>query len=241
MVTYKKYLDIEIFEGEIDSHQYPWHYHNCYTLIYVQKGSIDYEIQDKFITMGEAEVLIIEPLKVHRNAITKNTLYKAFFIPNEYFESTEKFKIGTGKVSLSILSNKIVQFLNTEELKYSKKEIEDYISELCEILNHKKIVKVDSIDSPINIAPIINIDLSINELSEEAHLSKFHFQRKFKKECGLTVGQLKQQEKTLKAKSLLESGQFSTNVAYELGFFDQSHFIKSFRKMWAVTPKHFKK
>jgi AraC-like DNA-binding protein len=241
LVTYKKYLDIEIFEGEIDNHQYPWHYHNCYTIIFVEKGLIEYELQGQFVTIGEGEVFIIEPLEVHRNTITKSTLYKAFFIPIEYFGSSEKCKICTGKVSRSTLSNKIIQFLNTEELKYSRKEIKDFISGLRELLNQTKTLKINSFNSRIKTVPKINIDLSIKKLSEEAHLSKFHYQRKFKQECGLTIGQLKQQEKTLKAKTLLESGQFSTNVAYELGFFDQSHFIKSFRKMWAVTPKFFKK
>ncbi len=241
MVSYKKHLDIEIFDGEIESHQYPWHYHNCYTIIFVEKGSIEYELQDLFVTVGQAEVFIIEPFQVHRNIICKFTEYKAFFVPIEYFESLENCKIVTGKLNQPNLVDEFVQFFNKIELKASKKELKDFIAGLHELINQTKIVKRELMSSPINNAPTININLSIKELSEEAHLSRFHFQRKFKQECGLTVGQLKQQEKTLKAKSLLESGKFSTNVAYELGFFDQSHFIKSFRKMWAVTPKHFKK
>lgn len=78
---------------------------------------------------------------------------------------------------------------------------------------------------------------TVNSLSQNAHLSKFHFQRKFKKIHGLTIGQLKQQQKTIEAKSLLETGLKSTDVAYKLGYFDQSHFIKYFKKMWAVLPK----
>ena len=69
-------------------------------------------------------------------------------------------------------------------------------------------------------------------------LLRFHFQRIFKNQFGLTIGQLKQQEKTLLAKTLLENGKLSTDVAYEVGFFDQSHFIKYFKKMWATTPKN---
>ncbi|MBL7914909.1 MAG: helix-turn-helix domain-containing protein [Bacteroidia bacterium] len=52
--------------------------------------------------------------------------------------------------------------------------------------------------------------------------------------------QLKLQEKTNKAKDLLQNGRLSTEVVYELGFFDQSHFIKYFKKMWTITPKKFK-
>ncbi|MBK8055650.1 MAG: AraC family ligand binding domain-containing protein [Saprospiraceae bacterium] len=49
MVNYKKYLDIETFEGEISKHEYPWHFHDSYTFVIVEKGSIIYELKDKSI------------------------------------------------------------------------------------------------------------------------------------------------------------------------------------------------
>lgn len=73
MVSYKKYLDIEIFEGNLSKHQYPWHFHNCYTLIIVEKGTIIYEFQDKRIQVDKAEALLIEPYKIHRNTISQPT------------------------------------------------------------------------------------------------------------------------------------------------------------------------
>jgi AraC-like DNA-binding protein len=114
------------------------------------------------------------------------------------------------------------------------------INEIVETLCQPKTEKISEIKASINSIPELISDLTIDELAKEANLSKFHFQRKFKKEFGLTIGQLKQQEKTIKAKNLLEKGNQSTDVAYELGFFDQSHFIKYFKKMWAVTPKNYK-
>lgn len=241
MVSYKKYLDIEIFEGKISKHQYPWHFHNCYTLIIVEKGSIIYELHDKRVKVDEAEALIIEPFKVHRNTISQSTAYKAIFVPHEYFECVGQNKIVTQKVNHPNVVDRIVDLLNKIELNYSKKELKDFVFGLCELINHLPIEKSDVSSLSINIIPKINYNLTIKEHAEEAHLSKFHFQRKFKKKCGLTIGQLKQQEKTLKAKVLLENGKLPTDVAYELGFFDQSHFIKYFRKMWATTPKYFKK
>ncbi|MEK7724500.1 MAG: AraC family transcriptional regulator [Acidobacteriota bacterium] len=240
MVSYTKYSDIEVFEGKIAKHQYPWHFHYCYTLITVEKGSINYEFEDKSLKLDEAEAIIIEPYKIHRNTISQPTTYKALFLPNEYFDCAGQNKLATEKLNHPNLVDSIVDLLNKIELHSSKKELKEILFELLHLIDHPQIEKNNDFPSGINIIPKIDFDLPITELAEKAHLSKFHFQRKFKKTCGLTIGQLKQQEKTNIAKTLLENGMLSTDVAYELGFFDQSHFIKYFKKMWAITPKNFK-
>ncbi len=240
MVSYKKYSDIEIFEGEISKHRYPWHFHDSYTIILVEKGSINYEFQDKNINVGENEVLIIEPFLVHRNSISETTFYCAIFAPIEFFQDLGHSKMVTGKVSDPNVFEAILEIQDKIELNSDKKEIRGIVSRLHELILQSQILKDENSSSAVQTITKIDCDLTINELAEEAHLSKFHFQRKFKKTNGLTIGQLKQQEKTIKAKSLLEKGKLSTDVAYELGFFDQSHFIKYFKKMWALTPKNFK-
>lgn len=240
MVTYKKYFDIEVFEGKLSKHQYPWHFHNGYTIILVEKGLITYELSNQKIEIETNEVLIIEPFLIHQNKITQPTKYKAIFIPTEYLTTRAQHKIPTQIIRLpqmvDCFNNLLHQIKLNEHyqgLHASLDEFQAFIQELPE-KNH--IVA----NTQHNTITDIDYDLTINELSEKAHLSKFHFQRKFKQYNGLTVGQLKQQAKTIKAKMLLENGRLSTDVAYELGFFDQSHFIKYFKKMWATTPKKFK-
>lgn len=236
MVNYIKYSDIEIFEGKVSKHKYPWHFHNCYTLIFVEKGSVKYEFKEKSIKIDEAEAIIIEPLKVHRNTISRYTAYKAIFIPREYLEKY----IFTLKVTNTNVVDSLADLFKKVKLNYDKNEIKKVISEICEILINSQVEKIADSSLINHEVPKIKHDLSIKELAEEAHLSKFHFQRKFKKNCGLTIGQLKLQEKAMAAKALLEKGKLSTDVAYELGFFDQSHFIRYFKKMWATTPRNFK-
>lgn len=240
MVSYTKHTDIEVFQGEISKHQYPWHFHKCYTLILVEKGSIIYEFNDEQLKVEPAEVLIIEPFKTHRNTITRTTVYKAIFIPQKYFESVGQDKYFTVKVNHSEVVAKIADMLKHTALNYNRGGFKKNIVELCQLIYHSQSAQIHISSSAINTIPEIDYDLSVKELAQKAHLSKFHFQRKFKKKCGLTIGQLKQQEKTTKAKALLENGKLSTDVAHQLGFFDQSHFIKYFKKMWAITPKNFK-
>jgi len=132
MVRYKKYSDIEVFEGKITNHQYPWHFHHCYTIIIVESGSIIYEFKDKSIKVDEFEVLIIEPFVVHRNIISQLTKYKAIFLPNDYFETERQNKIMTRIVNHPFIADIMVGLLNKIELNYSKNELKDYIFELCE-------------------------------------------------------------------------------------------------------------
>ena len=237
MVSYKKYLDIEVFEGEISKHEYPWHFHNCYTVILVESGSIKYEFNNTSLSVDKEEVLIIEPNAIHRNTISQPTIYKALFLPKEYFVFSEQEKILTQKVGLPNIANVIVNLLNKIKLIESKNELTDAFFGLQKLINQHNVNQRVGSHSNCDTIPKIDYDLTIDELAEKAHLSKFHFQRKFKKNNGLTIGQLKQQEKTIEAKTLLEKGRLANDVAYELGFFDQSHFIKYFKKMWAVTPK----
>lgn len=240
MVNYKKYLDLEIFTGEISFHEYPWHFHDCFTLIVVEKGLIKYEFNDKCLDIEAGEGFIIEPTMVHRNIISQPTIYKAIFVPQEYFESSKKNKILTQKLNDSNTINSIIDLHSKIDLQYNKSELEKHINSMYESINPPNINYENGSPFRHTNAPNLNYDLSIKDFAEDAHLSKFHFQRKFKKMYGLTIGQLKQQEKTITAKKLLENGKLSTDVAHELGFFDQSHFIKYFKKMWVINPKKLK-
>jgi len=234
------YLDLEIFTGEISFHEYPWHFHDSITLIVVEKGLIKYEFNDKFIKIEAGEGFIIEPRMVHRNIISQPTIYKAIFVPKEYFESIEKNKILTQKLNDSNTINSIIDLHNKIELQYNKSDLEKLIINMFESINPLYSNYENDVTVCHSNVPNLNYGLSIKDFAEEAHLSKFHFQRKFKKKYGLTIGQLKQQEKTITAKKLLENGKLSTEVAHELGFFDQSHFIKYFKKMWVINPKKLK-
>jgi AraC-like DNA-binding protein len=239
MVRYKKYLDLEIFEGEISMHAYPWHFHEGYTFILVEKGSITYEFQNERLILEGAEAFIIEPFKVHRNIISRTTIYKAIFIPPEYFAKVERGKIGTLKWKDTKVIHSLDHLYHKIEQEGNKNELEQIIFRIGELINNPNSDKISDWSDSFHSVPKLNMDSSIKKLAAEAHVSIFHFQRKFKKNYGLTIGQLKQQEKTIAAKALLEKGRSSPDVAYELGFFDQSHFIKYFKKMWATTPKNF--
>lgn len=81
---------------------------------------------------------------------------------------------------------------------------------------------------------------SIEEMAQNAFISKYHFIRSFKAEVGLTPHQFQLQNRIRKAQRLMHKTETITEVALATGFCDQSHFIKQFEKQVGLPPLTYK-
>jgi AraC-like DNA-binding protein len=83
----------------------------------------------------------------------------------------------------------------------------------------------------------------LSEILEELNLNERTFQRIFKKFVGITPSQYRRICQFKVSFEKLRTGNFDklTDVAYETGFADQSHFIRSFKEFTDITPKDYKK
>ncbi len=61
----------------------------------------------------------------------------------------------------------------------------------------------------------------------------------FKNKTHLTPHAYLMNTKINKAKDLIKKGVAISDVYFLLGFFDQSHFIRNFKKIVAATPKQY--
>ena len=85
-----------------------------------------------------------------------------------------------------------------------------------------------------------NLDqqLTLAELSFIANMSAYHFARTFKQATGMAPHQYVLRTRIERAKGLLLQGKFSVaEVAMRVGFFDQSHFTRYFKRIVGVTPQ----
>lgn len=71
---------------------------------------------------------------------------------------------------------------------------------------------------------------SLDELADNAFLSKFHLLRVFKKQTGLTPYSYQTQIRLNEARKLMFKDISLTEIAHDLGFADQSHFTNTFKK-----------
>lgn len=79
------------------------------------------------------------------------------------------------------------------------------------------------------------------QMLQELNLTERTFQRIFKKYVGITASEYRRICQFQLAFYQLKSGQFDklTDVAYANGYFDQSHFIRSFKEFTETTPNDY--
>ena len=83
------------------------------------------------------------------------------------------------------------------------------------------------------------MEISIARLSEKVHISSYHMIRKFAAENGLTPHKFQMQCRVRKAQELLQQGYKVVDVAQMVGFCDQSHLDRVFRKQVGISPNQF--
>ncbi|HEX4986245.1 MAG TPA: AraC family transcriptional regulator [Burkholderiales bacterium] len=86
-------------------------------------------------------------------------------------------------------------------------------------------------------------DVSLADIAEAAHLSSYHLTRVFKKATGMSPHRYLVQVRVNSARSLLTAGagdRSLAEIAAAVGFADQSHLTRHFKRMLGVTPKQMR-
>ncbi|HVY05270.1 MAG TPA: AraC family transcriptional regulator [Burkholderiales bacterium] len=86
-------------------------------------------------------------------------------------------------------------------------------------------------------------DVSLADIAGAAHLSSYHLTRVFKKATGMSPHQYLVQVRVNSARSLLTAGagdRSLAEIAAAVGFSDQSHLTRHFKRMLGVTPKQLR-
>jgi AraC-like DNA-binding protein len=84
-------------------------------------------------------------------------------------------------------------------------------------------------------------NIALAQLAQIANLSPFHLAHVFQTEIGLPPHVYLTQIRIQRAQVLLAKGWPITEAAFEVGFFDQSHFHKRFKRIVGMTPAQYRK
>ena len=102
-------------------------------------------------------------------------------------------------------------------------------------LNWIQIIKEKIRDNPFAI-------ISLSKLSIEFNLHPNYIVRKFKEVTGYKLSDYLRKVRLEKSLTkLTSSSEKIASIAYDSGFYDQSHFAKNFKKHFLVSPKEFRK
>jgi AraC-like DNA-binding protein len=104
-------------------------------------------------------------------------------------------------------------------------------------------IPIVQLDTFVNyIHSNINKPINIVDMAKATHCSVSTLERKFRNYLHMTPFELYRKIKMQYAcKMLINSHEAVTQVAYKLGYADQSHFIREFKRFMGTTPHQYKK
>lgn len=220
---------------------------------------------NKEYAMGNNKIFSINPGQVILGVEEKVVEpYISLFIHADFLSGISKFMYNTPKVYFENIScsfsNDLISYINLfiKEFQNKHSGYEFILQSIAlqiviHLLRHcKSNIKLSELEinhsEKDNINKVIdflksayNYDFSLQELSNIANLSPYHFLRIFKAETGKTPYNYLMDIKIEKCKELLKSSQYSiTEIALACGFNSPSHFSSVFKKRVGVSPSTYK-
>src|SRR5260221_2361178 len=84
----------------------------------------------------------------------------------------------------------------------------------------------------------LDADLTVSGIAQAVGMSPNHFTRQFKESTGQSPHQYGVKARVRKAKELLTTGKFTiSEAAFHVGFVDQSHLTRHFKRVFGLPPK----
>jgi AraC family transcriptional regulator len=84
----------------------------------------------------------------------------------------------------------------------------------------------------------LDTDLTVSGIAQAVGMSPYYFSRLFKESTGQSPYQYVVEARVRKAKELLTTGKFTiSEAAYHVGFVDQSHLTRHFKRIFGLPPK----
>ncbi|MFN8864495.1 MAG: helix-turn-helix transcriptional regulator [Flavobacteriales bacterium] len=213
---------------------------------------IDHPIPVQGICVDISPEIITEVAEYH--ALSANELSE-FLLSDQFLVNTYKAKNTSLGYSLRELNTQLGHRARQEEvlrveLFYSLAE--SIITDQRFVLNHlsklnfkKAITNEEVLRSLLSAREVMDdslaADLSLDEISAHAGLSKYHFIRLFKSTFGMSPYQYIRRRGLEAARIDLQKGHSLTDVAVRFGFADSSAFSKAFRKEFGSSPGSVRK
>lgn len=244
--------NIIITDTEYTHDKVDWHYH--------QNPYFTYLLQGKLYESNKKEDYFLEPgsLLFHNWQDAHHNIKSPEFTRGFHIELTQDWfsrydipamdfegSVNLKNPAIKSLVNKVFVESKVNDT-YSNLAIDTLLIELFGNIKDVKGGKVKRPEWVDRLQELIleeEVDYSLSKLAEKLEIHPIHLSREFGRYFGMSLGNYVRALKINKAFRLIALNQFSmTEICYKCGFFDQSHFITNFKKVYNTTPaKLFKK
>jgi AraC-like DNA-binding protein len=214
------------------------------------------------------DIFVFRPDEIHFAKITDQKVHKFLniFIPTDFFK---KLQLDAKDIE-NFLEHKNGKNLIRPSFSESEKIIPLINEIIAPIKNDENVLKIDTFSKILKILSLLSryyknttetekdipkvvvntLDyisknfgskISLYDIAKENYCSVTYLSKIFKKHTGYTVYEQLLNVRLINAKKMLKEGKNVTEVSFDCGFTDCSHFIKTFKKLTGLTPYQYKK
>ena len=250
--------DVELLHARYRKHSFGRHTHEGLAVGVIRHGV------ESFSCMGNGhyavanQIIVFNPEEVHTGeaADADGWEFRMFYFDPELLRTAASLAIGR-QILLPAFRNPVIEdpalglelchlhwTLENEQSKLARQEL--FLMTFAELAKrHADVTHQEPRRGPekrvvreIREYLEANADrnVSLDELAELSQLSPYHLIRVFRQEIGLSPHAYFEQVRIHRARRLLKEGALIADVAAQLGFTDQSHLHRHFRKLTGVTP-----
>ena len=241
---------IAVVETEYQNKVYEgWHSHNNAHITLFLKGGTTEKRKNSSANLGPGSLLFYHSDELHLN---HETLFPSKNINIEIEESLLKeLQINEAIIEKSIQNTSLAKFLILKIFKeslvgdsYSSDTITMLFAQLYNNSHLERFEKspfwVKSLNELLN--DCWNENPNLQDLAQVLQLNPITISKHFPRYFGCTLGEYMRRIKINRSLSLIQSNQNSlTEISFECGFSDQSHFIRTFKNQTGFLPKQFQK
>jgi AraC-like DNA-binding protein len=238
-------------QSTFHSQSYPLHAHDGYSISLVTEGMHRFVIEGETMTAMPGEIRIIHPYEKHatqestwshinlsvetdwveRHATMMDVEHPVLFVrlirDEGLRDMMETLHVAHGDHRTEVVNDTlkaIIHTLLTKHLFVSKAD--PTVPLTGDMIQAREYIHAHAHDSA----------LSLEEVARRAHMSKYHFLRRFKQAFGRTPHQYLQNIRIDCVRSAMVRGETLAVAAHSCGFYDQSHMIRIYRKFYGHTP-----
>lgn len=224
-----------------------WHCHENAHISFVLRGGCSEKKKNlyerlpgttTFYQSGEPHQMIRMHNSLHVNLEMDAAFFKAFGFAEDSFGKTVgrtpdarflmlqvyRELLAADELALPSVQLLLLDFLGRAEKWRSERSIPEWMQKIHQVLH-------DRWDETLNLT----------DLSQAANVHPVTVSHYFPQYFGCTFGAYMRKLKTEKALQLLKSGLSLSEAAYACGFFDQSHFIRTFKELTGYLPAQYQK